>query len=368
MPGEKILVVDDEAAVSGLIVEILEEAGFQASAAGNGIEALARMEAVTPDLVLSDIGMPGMDGHAFYAGVRARPQWDGVPFVFLSGRGEPLEVLEGKGRGADDYLVKPFTAAALLVAVRARLARRAQLEALRERQVAELRNGILATLNHEFRTPLTWLSGYAEILRDCPEQLSTEQMREAIDGILSGSARLVRLVEDLVLLVDLHSGQARRSYERLKRPLDDLPGLLQECVARMRKIADAAGVRLIVEVPERLPAVLGESDLLSNAIGRLLDNSVKFSKKGGPPVTLRARAEGGRVRIEIRDEGIGVRPEEMDKISDIFYQSDRATLEQQGLGSGLAIARGIISLHDGTLRLTSELGVGTIAHLDLPAL
>jgi two-component system, sensor histidine kinase and response regulator len=368
MPGEKILVVDDEAAVRALIAELLEEAGFQVSTASDGREALSRMETTTPDLVLSDIGMPGMDGHAFYAGVRARPQWDSVPFVFLSGRGEPLDVLEGKGRGVDDYLVKPFTAEALLVAVRARLSRRAQLEALRERQVAEIRNGILATLHHEFRTPLTWLSGFAEILRDSPEGLSPQQIRQAVDGILAGSARLVHLVEDLVLLVDLHSGEARRSYERLKRPLDDLPGLLQECVARMRGVADAAGVPLRMEVPERLPAVIGEPQLLGNAINRLLDNAVKFSKRHAPPVTLRAAAEGARVKIEIRDEGIGVRPEEMDKISDIFYQSDRATLEQQGLGSGLAIARGIVSLHGGTLRLTSQLGVGTIVHLDLPTL
>ena len=368
MPGESILVVDDEASMRTLIVEILEEAGFRVSAACDGKEGLARMEAATPELVLSDIGMPEMDGYAFYDSVRARPQWDGVPFVFLSGRAEPVEVLEGKGRGADDYLVKPFTAAALLVAVRARLSRRAQLEALRERQVSSLKNSILATLNHEFRTPLTWLSGFAELLRDSPEELSTEQMRLVVDGILAGSARLVRLVEDLVLLVDLHSGEAQRNYERLKRPIDDLPSLLRERVKRERAAAEAGGVRFRVDVPEHLPAVLGEPEQLGNAISRLLDNAIKFSRKQGSQVTLAATTQGSRVVIEVRDEGIGVRPEELARLSDLFYQSDRATLEQQGLGSGLTIARGIMSFHGGTLGLSSQLGVGTTARLELPCL
>jgi signal transduction histidine kinase len=368
MAGESILVVDDEDSVRELIVEILEAAGFRVSTASDGAEGLERMNAATPDLVLSDINMPRMDGYAFYEGVRARPQWDGVPFVFLTGRGEPMEVLAGKELGADDYVVKPFAPEELLVAVRARLARRAQLEALQERQVAEVKRAILTTLNHEFRTPITWLVGYAELLRDSKADLSAEQMRTVLDGILAGSARLVRLVEDLVLLVDLHSGEARRTYQRLKRPLPDIPDLLRERLEREQDRAAASGVRLLLEVPERLPAVLGEPEQLGNAISRLLDNAIKFSKKEGGPVTLAAHRQGPRVVIEVRDEGIGVRPEDLARIWDLFYQSDRDRIEQQGLGSGLTIARAIVTLHGGILGLTSQLGVGTTARLELPCL
>ena len=368
MPGESVLVVDDEDSVRELIVEILEAAGFRVSTASDGAEGLERMEADTPELVLSDINMPGMDGYAFYEGVRARPQWAGVPFVFLTGRGEPMEVLTGKELGADDYVIKPFTPEELLVAVRARLARRAQLEAFQERQVAEVKRAILSTLNHEFRTPITWLVGYAELLRDSKGDLNPEQMRQLLDGILAGSARLVRLVEDLVLLVDLHSGEARRTYHRMKRPLPDLPDLLRERLQHERDRATAAGVPLRLEVPERLPAVLGEPEQLGNAISRLLDNAIKFSKKDGGPVALAAAREGPRVVIEVRDEGIGVRPEDLARIWDLFYQSDRERIEQQGLGSGLTIARAIVTLHGGILALSSQLGVGTTARLELPCL
>ena len=368
MAGESILVVDDEDPVRELLVEILEAAGFRVSTAHDGAEGLERMEAATPDLVLSDINMPGMDGYAFYEGVRAHPQWDGVPFVFLTGRGERMEVLAGKELGADDYVVKPFNPEELLVAVRSRLTRRAQLEAFQERQVAEVKNAILSTLNHEFRTPITWLVGYAELLRDSKGDLTPEQMRQLLDGILAGSARLVRLVEDLVLLVDLHSGEARRTFRRLKRPLADLPDLLRERLERERDRAAASSVRLCLEVPDRLPAVLGEPEQLGNAISRLLDNAIKFSKREGGSVTLAAARQGPRLVIEVRDEGIGVRAEDLARIWDLFYQSDRAKNEQQGLGSGLTIARAIVTLHGGTLGLSSRLGIGTTARLELPCL
>ena len=366
MAGERILVVDDEDSMREMVVVLLEEAGYRVSAARDGEEGLAGLEAAHPDLVLSDISMPRMDGRAFYEAVRARPQWDAVPFVFLTGHGDPLEVLAGKRLGADDYLVKPFSPEELLVAVRSRLGRRARLEALRERQVAQVKEAILATLNHELRTPLTWLTGGAELLRNAAGDLNSEQVRGLLDGILAGGARLVRLVEDLVLLVDIYSGEARRAFERGRQPLPDLPELLRRCLDRERARATAAGLSLTLDVPPRLPAVLGEPGLLANAVDRLLDNAIKFSRKPGARVTLAAAADGPRVVIEVRDEGIGIRADELARITDLFVQSDRQTIEQQGMGSGLTIAREIVTLHGGKLTHESEPGVGTTARMELP--
>jgi two-component system sensor histidine kinase BaeS len=83
-------------------------------------------------------------------------------------------------------------------------------------------------------------------------------------------------------------------------------------------------------------------------------------------VTLSASAAGGRLLIQIKDDGIGMRAEEIDKIFDVFYQIDRAKMEQQGSGSGLAIARGLLNLHGGTLAVASEYGVGSTFTIELP--
>ena len=253
MPQDSILVVEDELAMRELIVELLEAEGYRVTSAMDGEEGLARMTAATPDLVLSDINMPRMGGYAFYDAVRTRPQWDRVPVIFLTGQGEHDDVLAGKKLGADDYLVKPFANEDLLVSVRARLDRQKRLDALRERQVAQVKESILAIMNHEIRTPVTWLVVAAELLRDPASNLDRNEMRELLDGILAGSERLVRLAEDLVLLVDCQTGEARRAFDRRKRPLDR-PPRPPAAVGRGREArAEAKGVRLRAGGPGEAP-------------------------------------------------------------------------------------------------------------------
>jgi signal transduction histidine kinase len=367
MSPETILVVEDDPAILDILREMLETAGFRVVTARHGQEGLSALDTTRPHLVVSDISMPKMDGYRFYEAVRARPDGVSVPFIFLTGRGDEDEIREGRRLGVDDYLVKPVREADLLVAVRARLERRAALEALREEQVQDIKRTILRTLNHELRTPLTYLAGYAELLKELGPQLSAEKVRLSVDGILAGSQRLVQLVEDLVLLVDLQTGAARAAFERERRRIDDLPALLYGVVEKDRPRAESRKVQICAQVPDRLPAVTGQADLLVNAVARLLDNAVKFSKKEGGEVRLQARPGGRGVIVEIADEGIGMPAEELERIAEMFYQIDRATLEQRGSGVGLTIVSGIAALHGGELAVESELGKGSIARLDLPA-
>lgn len=368
MPAATILVVEDEEPVREVLREMLEGAGYHVLTAGDGLEGLAQLERVTPQLVLSDVRMPRMDGYQFHEAVRARPQWVHVPFVFLSGLGADADVRAGKRLGADDYIVKPVLEEDLLVAVRARLQRHAQLAAAREEQVEALKRTILNTLNHELRTPLTYLSGYAELLRDSGGALGEETLRQALDGILAGRDRLCRLVEDLVLLVDLNTGAAQQAYERRRRRIEDLPALLDGVLSRERARAEEHGVSLVGEYATPLPAVLGEPEALASAMARLVDNGIKYSKKEGGEVRVTARAgrEGGVV-IAVSDQGIGMPAEELHRISDLFYQFDRESREQQGTGTGLTIVRWIVAVHGGRLVLASAPGAGLTATVELPA-
>ena len=283
--------------------------------------------------------------------MRARPHWDRVPFVFLTGQGEHQDVMAGKKLGADDYLVKPILPDDLLVSVRARLDRQKRLDSLRDRQVADVKNAILAVMNHEIRTPVTWLAGGAELLRDPTVDLNREQVRQVLDGILAGSERLVRLAENLVFLVDVQTGEARRTFEQRKRPLADLPDLLRRSLRFAETRAHAGGVRLQLEVSDLPPLVTGDPEMIGAAVQCLLDNAIKFSKEPGAEVTLALLASGSRAVIEVRDRGVGVRTEDLARITDLFVQSGREKQEQQGTGSGLTVAREIAALHGGTLEL-----------------
>jgi two-component system, sensor histidine kinase and response regulator len=366
MRSETILVVEDDPAVLDVLKEMLETAGFRVATGKNGVQGLAALAASRPDLVISDISMPEMDGYRFYEAVRAHAQWVGLPFIFLTGKGDDDEIREGRRLGVDDYLVKPVREADLLVAVRARLDRHAALEALRDQQVQDVKRTILRTLNHELRTPLTYLAGYAELLKELGPELSAEKIRLSVDGILAGSQRLVQLVEDLVLLVDLQTGAARSTWERERRRIEDLPVLLAQLAEREGPRAQTRNVTVRADLAPLLPCVVGQAELLLGAVSRLVDNAIKFSKKSGGEVVLSARPGGHGVVLEVRDTGIGMPAEELDRISEMFYQIDRATLEQRGSGVGLTIVRGIVSLHGGELTVESEVGKGSTARVDLP--
>ena len=149
MAGEWILLVEDNDVLREGLKSILEQEGYHAMAAGDGKEALAKMERTTPDLILSDIIMPELDGYGFFDAVRSRAEWVSIPFIFLTARRERQYVLAGKRLGADDYLLKPVTPDDLLTAIRARLGRSHQL--------------LLAQIQESYETSLIMLANAIEV-------------------------------------------------------------------------------------------------------------------------------------------------------------------------------------------------------------
>ena len=138
-----ILIVEDNQILQDGLRDILDMEGYTVLTAGDGLGAIKLMDQILPDLILSDIAMPVMDGYVFFDAVRSRPDWVTIPFVFLTARGEREDVLNGKKLGVEDYLVKPLSREELITAVRARLARSQQL------QVAQLQQAYEASLTVE---------------------------------------------------------------------------------------------------------------------------------------------------------------------------------------------------------------------------
>lgn len=364
MGSGKLLVVEDDVSLLHGLRDILQISGYQVQTARNGQEALdALRRGAAPDLIISDIDMPRMNGYEFYEQLRANPDWVDIPFVFLSAKGDRTEVHKGKLLGVDDYLTKPFDIEDLLVTIQAKIRRRAQLEAAHDRQLASLKQTILSTLTHEFRTPLTYIATYSEMMKD--KDLNSEEFKSFMQGVRAGSDRLQRLVEDFIFLVELQTGEAQQTFERRRTRFTMLPLLLQKAIADLSHQAAAKEVVIEEEFPLNLPSLWVDRDYLLNAVKRLIDNAIKFSKPGRR-VTLSAQTNGPNILIHVKDEGGGIRQADLARIFDVFVQIDRAKFQQQGSGSGLAIANGIVQLHGGTLSATSTEGVGSVFTITLP--
>jgi two-component system sensor histidine kinase/response regulator len=360
----RILVVEDDTSMLQGICDALDVAGYETQPASSGAQALACLEQAQFDLILSDIMMPGIDGYELFEKVRSNMSWTAVPFIFLTAKGQKTDIRLGKKMGADDYLVKPFDVEDLLITVQSKLERARALQHVAAAELKQLKQSILNTLSHEFRTPLTYISGYVELLQD--NDISSEEFKLFLENIRKGSDRLRRLVEDFLFVVALETGEANSSYQLERKLYDDLTTYLAHLLDTLEERATARDISLKRELPDHALPVYCHINYILDAVKRLVDNGIKFSKPDGI-VVVRAWANDAQVHIAVSDEGIGISPERQAKLFERFSQIDRETMEQPGTGIGLFIVKNIVTLHEGDIRVSSTPGMGSTFTIDLPA-
>ncbi len=362
--GITILLVDDDPAILEGVVDLLRFYGYNLITAIDGKTALELMQGQTPDLIISDIMMPEMDGYEFYEAVRSNADWAPIPFIFLTARGQTVDVRRGKSLGVDDYLVKPFEPEDLLIAIRTKLQRVRDIQSVTQVEVRKMKEQMITIFSHELRTPLTYVYGYINLLREGISDADQETINAMLEGVQRGAERLVRLVEDLMLLVRIDSGLVEMEIDHRSVPCD-LSAVAGEIVEAAARLAEEKNVRLEVDVPPDL-LVSGVSVHLTDALMRLVENGIKFSKREGGVVSITGHTQDDRVVVAVRDEGIGIAPERQQDIFNRFVQIDRDEMEQQGTGLGLPIARSLIELHGGQITLESQPGQGSTFYITLP--
>jgi CheY-like chemotaxis protein len=373
-----ILVVEDEEVLLEAIATLLQIAPVRYQVhvvtATNGEEALEKMGQESPDLIISDVMMPRMDGYELLSRVRERPEWVQIPFIFLSAKVDRQDVLEGRRRGAELYITKPFNSLALKELVESQLDRTFALRDVQEQNLLERKRDIMKLINHEFRTPLTYVTAYYEMLADSLENLEEAvNLQDYLRGIQTGSKRLTKLVEDLIRVMDFRTGEAAAQFEQGARRIENIGELLHHASRARKREAKAAGAEIVVQIAEELPAVFGQPSAISDAFDRLIDNAIKFSsvrtnKKRNSHIFLRAMATSQYVCVSVEDQGIGFPPYIGEQLFDPFFQYNRERFEQQGSGAGLAIVKSIVDLHQGRLEVSSNEGEGSTFRMLLPRL
>ncbi|HDQ72800.1 MAG TPA: hybrid sensor histidine kinase/response regulator [Chloroflexi bacterium] len=359
-----ILVVDDHEPLRKAIQGILEAEGYKITTASDGLQALKLMNQDLPDMVIADIMMPRMDGYDLYQAIRSRPDWVSMPFIFLTAKAEKEDKLRGKSLGAEDYLTKPFDAEELLVAVQSRLERAQAIQEFAQTQFEELKQQIASVLGHELRTPLTYVRGYTELaLEEVPD---TDGLQAFLMGIKRGADRLDRLVEDLMLLVQLDTGQIEEEYQLLAHVYDNASDVFKSTIRQYNQQALNQGMVLDVHVKPNLPPVKLCEPLFNDAVGRLIDNAIKFSHDEERIITIRAEDKDDWVEIAVTDRGVGISAQHMRHLFERFRQFNRNEMEQQGSGLGLALAKAIIELHEGEITVESVEGQGSTFTIRLP--
>lgn len=201
-----VLIVEDDPNLNPAIVEILQTYGYTTLSAYHGREALDLLRRQLPDVIVCDINMPVMDGYTFLQHTRAEPEWRLLPFIFLTAHTTTEGQRRAKSIGVEDYLSKPIDSRDLVAAIENALNRRRLIAAEIERSMDNLRNRIVGLLQHEFRTPLTFILGYAEhLLHRSADNLDSEQIRVMATTILEGGRRLQQQIETFLFMAELQN-------------------------------------------------------------------------------------------------------------------------------------------------------------------
>ncbi|MBI5246645.1 MAG: GAF domain-containing sensor histidine kinase [Elusimicrobia bacterium] len=224
-----------------------------------------------------------------------------------------------------------------------------------------MKDEFVSTVSHEFKTPLTTISGFLTVMLEGDTGPLNAQQMKFLNIAKAASKRLSGLVSDLLDLSRLEGGA------RMQPAPLDLGKLVAESVENHQPAAAEAGKTLSVAVPAALPKALGDERWLHLVLDNLVSNAIKFTHPGGR-VRVNMQDKGEFVMVSVSDDGIGIPPEDREKVFERFYRAgNRAEVNAPGTGLGLAIAREVVDKHGGKIWLESELGKGTTFHFVVPA-
>ncbi len=225
-------------------------------------------------------------------------------------------------------------------------------------RLLQARRQMTADIAHDLRNPLTVIGGYVESMQDGVLKPTPQRL----DAMQAEVQHLQKLVDDLRMLSQADAGELI-----LNREVVSLPALLERAAQSYRPLAEKQGIRLRIEAQEGLPEIQADPERMVRVLGNLLSNSLRYAPEGGE-IALRARAgEPGCVLVSVADNGKGIPPESLPYIFDRLYRVDPARNRGDESGLGLAIARGIVEAHGGSISAESTQGVGTTITIRLPA-
>ena len=385
-----ILVVDDLPDFRQIMQAVLEDAGYNdVITAGSTQEAFTILEMADPalptpgvDLILLDIDMPEMDGVEACQRIKSVSKLRDIPVIMVTGVAAEEKLEHAFGAGATDYILKPTNPAEMIARIGSALELKQETERRKSSYISDLeeknrelelaftelekknqeleeasraKTQILSTATHELKTPLTSIIGYIDIilLRQSRVGPLNEKQQRYLQTAQRNSYRLKSLVDDLLDISRIESG----GLELALAELELLPEI-EELVTGMQTQINDKNIDLVLDIPQDICPVLADKLRLGQVMSNLLSNACKYSPQGAR-VTIRVREEVAAVRVDVSDTGIGISPEDQERLFTKFSRADNSsTHEVSGSGLGLYITKHLIEAHGGRIWASSEIGLG----------
>lgn len=331
---EKILIIDDEALIRESVAEVLEIQGYQTLTAEDGEKGLLIAHEESPDLIIMDVMMPGLDGFSLVKHLRKNPAFKLTPIIFISAKAKPEDLRTGMDLGGDDYITKPFSTEVLLKAVVSKLEKYRQLkESVLARKDYSVHK-VFFKVSHEVNTSLNGILGSVNILEEFGGELDEDERERMLESIRISAHRIGAVFENNQWVKRISSGDLGEPSEYFETE-HQISQLFNE--ALWARFAKEDRKRVALDLPEGSFNL--EMEVARKIISELLSNALKFSPSS-KPVQIRGERKAHGYKLTLTNEGKAFEVNE-EELLHMYHQPNREEHEQQGMGVGLFI---VISL------------------------
>jgi len=351
----RILVIEDDSKLRANICELLVSENYDVENAENGLIGLEKVSKYCPDLIISDIMMPQMNGYELLKKLLKSPETATIPLIFLSAKAEPEHLREGMNLGADDYLFKPFRITDLLNAVETRLKKKE----VTEQRIREVHEQVSRKIPHELRTPLVPILGLSEMI---DEETDVSEIKEMAKVIKSNGKKLHQKIEKFILYNDLVIEEKKNQK---KEPIFEgtifNEDVIYECLSELEeKLKPNERVKINVELAKlKLPEFY-----LTTVIKELIENSLKYSEENSQ-VIVEGRNNEDFYHLSVSDRGRGMAENELNSIK-AFEKFGKQQFTEPGFGLGLTIVKKIVNAYHCNFSIKSELNNYTHSEIIMP--
>jgi two-component system, sensor histidine kinase and response regulator len=342
-----ILVIEDDSAIRATLIDILELNGHKVIHAINGLDGVALARRHRPDVILTDISMPGLDGFELIRTLHADELTRQIPIIIVSASVEPERMRRGMDLGAEDFIIKPFTEDQVLRSIHARLEKKALLDEL---------DAFAHTVAHDLKNPIAVVSMRAQLLRSLWDSADDAALLQHVVELDKNTARLNNIVDELLVL----AGVGRQTVQ--PKPVE-MDAVVQEALGRVENLVQKTKAQ--IDRPSTWPTALGHAPWIAEVWTNYLSNAMKYG--GNPPgVRLGADAMPERtcVRFWVQDNGPGLTAEQQGQLFKQFSRMNETRASGHGLG--LSIVRRITEKLGGSAGVESQPGAGSRFWFELP--